>query len=256
MEKLLVSLEQALSLSSLDAIREALSLIIPEMDIHFACEEEVLFPAVSPYHPMVLMEAEHEELMALRQTVSDLLCQSSLSPDELDRLKATSTQFIQHMLDHIGREDAGIFPACEQSLSNAEKHDVIDGMENLRAKAREGQNPVFTRPARTFKVLQVELGCSPDRPLFSERLLDAENLQIKHLVIQAGHSLPAHWSPQQLTVVCLAGQGIFSANDTESKLQPGATIVMTPELTHAIRAETDCHLLLLLQDQKKAVRNA
>ena len=185
--------------------------------------------------------------MALRQMLTDILEKDFVSKDDTADLKETGTQFIQYMLDHIGREDAGIFPICEQSLSDGEKRDVIDGMVQLRANAKEGQIPIFTRPERSFQVLQIDLGKAPERPLFSERLLDSRHMEVKHLTIQAGHSLAAHWSPKQGTLVCLAGAGTFSANNIESPLQPGITIVMTPELKHTIQAKTDCHLLLLLQ---------
>ena len=79
METMLSQLEQSLSGLShqgadpVNAMRAVMAQVVPEMNTHFACEEQVLFPAVSPYHPMVLMEVEHEELMALRQQLLDLL---------------------------------------------------------------------------------------------------------------------------------------------------------------------------------------
>ncbi len=60
MENLLARLEDALNSGQPESIREALTRIGFEMDVHFACEEQALFPAVTPYHPMILMEAEHE----------------------------------------------------------------------------------------------------------------------------------------------------------------------------------------------------
>jgi hemerythrin-like domain-containing protein/quercetin dioxygenase-like cupin family protein len=247
MEKLLEELGRALSGEALDAIRSVMAEITPDMNVHFACEEQVLFPAVSPYHSMVLMEAEHEELFALRAKLeaSVSLAESSGVPGS--GLRGLGERFISDMLDHIGREDVGIFPACERSLSEAEKASVIAGMEQLRQAA--SHTPVVTPdpPLRTFDVLGVDLGSAIERPVFSERLLDKGALEIKHLVIKAGQALSSHWSPKQMTLVCLSGNGTFLANQQQVDLKPGISIVLDSKLLHGVQAQSDCHFLLILQ---------
>ncbi len=253
MEALLAELEQVVTglnnsvPEELEGIRAIMTKIEPEMNTHFACEEQVLFPAVSPYHPMVLMEAEHEELIELRQDFLMLLGQPSPDAEGLAKLQAIGARFISDMLDHIGREDAGIFPTCERALSDNEKQAVIDGMAHLRAQAEKLPTPMISRPERSFEALQVDLISPAQRAVFSERLLDTNDLEIKHLVIQAGQSIPAHWAPKQGTLICLSGTGHFNANALECELKPGTTVVMTPRLLHSIQAETDCHLLMLLR---------
>ena len=252
MESVLAQLEQGLdnltpqTPGSVEAIRATMAQIVPEMNTHFACEEQVLFPAVSPYHPMVLMEAEHEELMALRQELLDILAQNALTAEDTDTLQIRGKQFINEMLDHISREDSGIFPTCERALSLNEKQEVIEGMAQLRAKAKLAPTPVIQRPERTFEVLQIDLTSPAQRAVFSERLVDSNGLEVKHLVIQTGQSIPAHCSPKQGTLICLQGQGLFIANNQAIQLIPGATCVMSPQLTYSIQADTDCHLLLIL----------
>jgi len=135
MEKLLDALRQALFSHDLTSVRCVMRRIEPGMDLHFACEEQVLFPAVSPMHPMELMEVEHEELMTLRASIFDIMGGASLTEQEWLVLKQTGNRFIEEMLDHIGREDAGIFPTCERALSDEKKKMVIADMEQLRAKA-------------------------------------------------------------------------------------------------------------------------
>lgn len=217
-----------------------------EMNTHFACEEKVLFPAVSPYHPMVLMEVEHEELIAQRDGLLALLDQATVSSEECAQIREIGQRFISEMLDHIGREDAGIFPTCERALSDAEKSEVITGMERIRREAAVQPTPSISRPERTFEVMQAQLDRIIERPIFSERLLDSPVLEIKHLILQGGQALPAHWSPKQITLICLKGEGIFTANQQDVPLQPGACITLAPQLSHGIQAQTDCHLLLLL----------
>jgi len=252
METMLSQLEQRLSdLSNsgpdpVDAVRAIMAQIVPEMNTHFACEEQVLFPAVSPYHPMVLMEVEHEELMALRQQLLDLLGQGTISPEDSNQLQTIGSRFISEMLDHIGREDGGVFPTCERALSDEEKQSVIEGMAELRAKAELKPTPAIIRPERSFESQQIDLSTPAQRAVFSERLVDTDGLEIKHLVIQAGKSIPEHWAPKQGTLICIQGQGFFQADNREVPLLPGVTIVMSPQLRHAVHADTDCHLLLIL----------
>jgi hemerythrin-like domain-containing protein len=138
MEKLLLALAQALKAEDSGSVRQVLARIKPEMDLHFACEEQALFLAVSPYHSMDLMEAEHEELMALREVILSTAGLTTVNSAVLDEsawltIKTTGHRFIEEMLDHIGREDAGIFPACERALTEAEKQTVLGKMASLRA---------------------------------------------------------------------------------------------------------------------------
>jgi len=204
MEQRLESLESAISEGDLEQARSMMAQIELEMNTHFACEEQVLFPAVSPYHPMVLMEMEHEELRALQTQFQDLLNQSEIGNAELGVIQTTGNHFISNMLDHIGREDAGIFPACERSLSDSEKASVITGMQSLREKAGDVGLPTHTPSVRSFEVFKINLQNIAEKPLFSERLLDNGTLEIKHLIIKAGESLPSHWSLKQGILVCLS----------------------------------------------------
>jgi hemerythrin-like domain-containing protein/quercetin dioxygenase-like cupin family protein len=247
MERLLEALDQAFYNEHLSSVRCLMRWIEPEMNTHFACEEEALFSAVSPYHPMVLMEVEHEELMALRDSILEVIGSDSLDEPTWSNLKMTGKRFIKEMLDHIGREDAGIFPTCERALSDEEKKTVIAEMAQIRAKAKKAPLPALARPERSFKVLQVKLDSPILRPIFSEKLLDADGLEIKHLTIRAGDSLPSHWSAKQIILVCLQGTALFRASKQEGKLKPGSVIEISPQLNHGILAKTDCHLLLIMR---------
>jgi quercetin dioxygenase-like cupin family protein/hemerythrin-like domain-containing protein len=252
MEVLLSRLEQALSglneqdFNTVEPIRAVMADIVPEMNTHFACEEQALFPAVSPYHSMVLMEVEHEDLFALRNELMIFLAEPEPAPEAISGFRKTTGRFINEMLDHIGREDAGIFPTCEQALSDDEKQDVIEKMDAIRAQAQETPTPGISRPERSFQVFPVDLGSPAQRSVFSERLAEPGGLEIKHLVIRAGDAIPQHWSPKQGTLVCLKGEGTFKANGQEALLKSGVTIVMSPQLLHGVQASSDCHLLLIL----------
>lgn len=232
---------------SIESLRALMYRIGAEINTHFACEEKVLFPGVSPYHSMVLMEVEHEALIALRDSLLELLRKDWFTVVDADQMREIGSRFISEMLDHIGREDVGIFPTCERSLSDDEKQDIMEEMDRIRDRAASTPTPTITRPGRSFDVLKMDLDCQAQRPVFSERLLDDNGLEIKHLIVKGGESLPSHWSPKQMTLVCLKGSGVFTANNQETELKAGVAVVMTPQLLHGVQANTDCHLLLLLR---------
>lgn len=254
MEALLAELElllSALPIKGAEGLQSVQNLmqnrIIPEMNTHFACEEQALFPAVSPYHPMVLMEVEHEDLIARRDDFVQQGAQLSPSEDTLLVIRDLGGRFIQEMLDHIGREDAGIFPTCERALSDDEKEAVIEKMQQIRRDALQTPTPSIQRPSRTLDVAQMDLTQPIQRPIFSSRLMESDGLEIKHLIVQGGQSLAAHWSPKEIVLVCLQGTGVLMASEQEIPLTPGTVVRMSPQLRHGVAASSDCHLLMLLQ---------
>jgi hemerythrin-like domain-containing protein/quercetin dioxygenase-like cupin family protein len=254
MEGLLLSLEKQLPAFSAGGVfasqkaevQALLGVIQREMNVHFACEERALFPAVSPYHPMVLMEVEHEELIELR---GELL--SRFEGGRFAEFEASSRRFIEYMRDHIAREDGGIFPTCEQALSADEKRQVLDEMAQIRTNAKAEDIPAIIRPEKSFEPIRIDPGATLERPLMISLLAERPGLQVKHLSIRAGESLPAHWSPKRLLIWCVAGEAAFNGNQGEPvALSPGVGVLLDPQLNHAIHAQTDCHLLLLLEEVK------
>lgn len=255
MEKLLETFGQTLAglnpeatNNNLTPVRDAMAEITPEMNTHFACEEQVLFRIVSPYHPMVLMEVEHEELMAMREGILELLDLDTPNAEQIAQLQEIGHRFINEMYDHIGREDVGIFPTCERALSDDEKRDVIEGMDEIRRQARVEATPVTERAEKTFEYHPLDLTSPPQRALMSQRLFENNGSEAKHITIRGGEALSSHWTPKQGVLICLQGEGVFTANEQEKPLVPGTVITMSPQLLHGVTAKTNCHLLLVLQN--------
>lgn len=251
MEALLTSLSSLLGTpcerdpQSLMKLNNLMTTIEEAMNTHFACEESALFPAVEPYHSMILMEAEHEDLVALRSELLALLKNPEPTEKLVAQIKKTGSQFISDMLDHIGRENAGIFPVCERSLSDTEKETVLEGMQHIREAAINTPTPSVKRPERVFFAAKTDLKTPATKPIFSTQLLQLNGLTAKQLIVKAGESLPSHWTAKQGTLVCLQGIGQFIANNETILLDQGTVIAMSPQLTHSIVAESDCHLLLI-----------
>ncbi|MGE0199493.1 MAG: hemerythrin domain-containing protein [Candidatus Melainabacteria bacterium] len=256
METLLQQFETSLNAgdptagSGWDTLAPLLHTIRNHMNVHFVCEEEALFPAVTPYHPMVLMEVEHEELMALREEMM-----SHFHARQATEFVRTGRVFIEDLRNHIAREDAGIFPACERALSDTEKQQVVEAMDRIRANAVEVAGRGIRRPEKTWRSFTMDLTAGMDKPIHVLTMAEAPGLQIKHLRLRGGESLAAHWTPQRLVVVCVAGEVVFQvitpqAGDEETVLRPGAGVLLDPQLRHALRAREDSHLLLLQASDK------
>ncbi len=252
MEQLLANLENALAEPDPDRLVEKAKRVMGEVEseinTHFACEEQVLFPAVAPYHPMVLMEVEHDELIALKDSLLASLQTDKPTSETLNTVKDVGQRFIQEMLDHMGRENSGIFPTCEQALSDTEKEEVIAGIEAIRSQALKTPTPSITRPDRTFQYYSLNLSDDPQRKIMAHRIFDDAIQESKHIVIQAGEALAEHWAPKRALLICLQGEAVFSANEQSQPMTPGTIIAMTPQLRHAIQAKTRCDILLLLQN--------
>ncbi len=243
-EGLLDALQSAIAQQDISAAQDVMKQLVLETNTHFACEERVLFPAVSAYHSMVLMEVEHELIIDLRNELSQALDCPILS---WETAREIGQRFIQELLDHIAREDHGIFPICEKSLSDVEKSEVIAGMDALRAEAEHSPIPAIQRPPKSFQVMQADIEAHPPRPIFMSRLSDERTpCEIKQLVILAGQALSPYWSPQAITIVCLKGMGHFEAQDQQQAFRPGTVITLTPQLTHTLSATADSYFLLFL----------
>jgi quercetin dioxygenase-like cupin family protein len=125
-------------------------------------------------------------------------------------------------------------------------------MTHIRAEAKTSDIPAIIRPEKSFRVVHMDVDTPSDRPLLITRLAEAPGLQVKHLTIQAHESLPAHWTPKHLFLYCVSGQGVFTVDGADPvPLAPGTGLMIDPQLTHAIHADTTCHVLLFLHDTQK-----
>lgn len=215
-----------------------------EMNVHFACEERVLFPVLEHYHPMVLMEAEHEMILDLRDRLQTALVEDDSAAVAIGR------EFARELRDHIVREDAGIFPQAERELSRDEKDQVIAGMDALRHAAVA--NPQEVVPASAHRELHVldatEANPRPDRASFARTWQNwPGQAAIKQLWLQAGET-SGHWSPKCLLLVCTAGEATLTSDEQEIALKPGITVALDARMCHNIQATTDTALLMVVLD--------
>ena len=85
---------------------------------------------------------------------------------------------------------------------------------------------------------------SPDAP--STSLIKADQLQLLHLLLPAGHSLSEHKLAGELCIQCLAGRVRLDMHGTHLPLSAGQLTVLRASEAHAVVAELDSSLLLTL----------
>ena len=217
-----------------------LAKISAHINTHFTCEEQGLFPVLEKYHPMVLMEAEHEELVALRDQTLTHFEQKAFTD-----LKETGMLLSKELRDHIAREDGGIFPAAERDMDDSDKQIAIEKMSAIREAAKTTPTPAISRPDRYFKAFEVPAEQAFARPVNVQKLLESAGTTVKELAIKGGEALAEHWSPHPVVLYCLSGKARFEANGEQQALKPGNGLYFSPQLKHALFAETDSRFLLV-----------
>lgn len=218
------------------------------MNTHAACEEEAVLPALTKYHPLLALEAEHDELLMKRAALLSGLMHYSFPEDCSDKLYNQAMEFFDLFERHMAKEEQTFFPLLEQSLSPEEKFMVLTQMENIRAKARAIPTPEISRPCASFTHFEFPMHEPMTQNIHFHSVLKKDDLQIKTLELKAGASLSKHCSPQRVILLLYTGNATWSASDTSLSLKAGDGILMDPQLMHALEAETDCRLLLIFNN--------
>lgn len=89
----------------------------------------------------------------------------------------------------------------------------------------------------------------PDVPadsILSRVFFKAEGLNATLFRFAAGQSLTEHTAARPAVLYFLAGECTLTLGEDEHHTRPGTWVYMPPHLRHAIEAETDTTLLLLL----------
>ncbi|MCD0503766.1 cupin domain-containing protein [Bordetella petrii] len=81
----------------------------------------------------------------------------------------------------------------------------------------------------------------------SRALVRADQLEVLHLTLPAGHTLPPHdIAHSAITLQCLEGAAELQAHGKTQKLLPGTLVYLAPGIQHAVTSEQDCALLVTL----------
>lgn len=82
--------------------------------------------------------------------------------------------------------------------------------------------------------------------IFSSVLWKNEICQYTLFCLAKGTDISEHTSSQNATVQVLEGEGIFTLNGEDIRLEPGIFIIMAANTPHALKAESNLAFLLTL----------
>lgn len=75
-------------------------------------------------------------------------------------------------------------------------------------------------------------------------LLKTPSLQLMRLVLRAGHDLPEHKVPGEITVHCLEGEAVVTTPLRRCHLHAGELVMLSGGVPHGVQAVTDSALLV------------
>lgn len=75
-------------------------------------------------------------------------------------------------------------------------------------------------------------------------LVKTEMLQLLHLVIPAGQSIPVHQVPGDITVHCLAGRIAFTAEGSTCELAAGQLLSLKRDIPHSLHGLESASVLV------------
>jgi quercetin dioxygenase-like cupin family protein len=84
------------------------------------------------------------------------------------------------------------------------------------------------------------------REAVSTSLIKTDRLQLLHLVLPAHQDQPQHHVADQCTIHCLEGDVEVVTGTGVKRLHPGNVVVLPAQQQHALRARTDCAVLVTL----------
>ena len=78
----------------------------------------------------------------------------------------------------------------------------------------------------------------------SSSLLKTPHLQLLRIVLAAGHALPEHHVPGEITVQCISGEADVLTPSRTCRLIAGALVMLPAAEPHCVQAHLDTVLLV------------
>lgn len=245
-EEALTQLQFSLEAGNLTLFSSQFSALLRMLAIHFVCEERALFPLLSQYRPMILMEVEHDQLLKTQREVESQLSKALKSSQDLPKLIQAFEYWDQALRAHIREEDSGIFVKANEWLELEEQALVSRKLSEVAAQAEMLANPLtlLERPEPGYTVNRANVFVPKSTPRAMTSLFEVEHAQIQHLWLRAQEQLSPHWAPQHQYVVVIQGEVCFESSGVTQLLSPGSTVTVTPQCFFSLQAKTDAHLLI------------
>lgn len=93
-----------------------------EISVHFAFEEEALFPVLIENGDGDLCDLLTEEHHVLRETIADVIARSSIAPSGWTEqswagLRSVAAELVERLSGHAEKEERALLPAIESAFS-------------------------------------------------------------------------------------------------------------------------------------------
>ena len=243
--------DRALPESELSELQSLYATLAADLRRHYAIEEKALFPVLSQYRTMMLMEAEHDDLLDLQHSFAQrldlLLSGQVLLPDEEMSLVQRFDGFKTRLLAHIVEEERGIFPLANQRLEPEEKMKFLR-LTNELIEAGDATHYDLMRPQPSFTLKRANLTSDAKRPMAYETLFEREHSTVQTLRLQAGQKQSLHWAGQTQVLVVFQGELRFEYLQTEGvkvlSLGMGDALTVDSRLLFSLSAITDALLVV------------
>ena len=100
--------------------------------------------------------------------------------------------------------------------------------------------------ARSGQVIALHPGSRASAPARTTAILKAEQLEVAHIVLAAGKTLPEHQVAGEITLLGLTGTIVLRTSEGEQLLGPGDFIHLRGGEPHALTARDDATALLTI----------
>ncbi|MCA9808599.1 MAG: hemerythrin domain-containing protein [Cyanobacteria bacterium HKST-UBA06] len=211
---------------------------------HYCCEESGLFPVLHGYRTMILLEAEHDDLLALQADVETLVGKQQADAPASDAFCQAFDKLCDALRRHIKQEETGIVPLADRVFEPEEKALVARRCQEIRTQTLAMGGAVLLRDEPRSKVFEAPLFGAWDKPIRSDTLFEREHASLHHLALKAGEALTRHWAGQHQALVVIKGRVVLVFDDGQQHtLTEGQRVEVDARTAFSLKALDDCHLL-------------
>lgn len=211
------------------AFEQGFNTLCEELLRHYVLEERALFPVLSMYRPMILMEVEHEDLQMAEHAV-----RAAMAAGDSKKLLATFDFFDERLRAHIVEEDEGIFRMAETLPEPEEQALVSRKMIEVSQQLLAEPNLYLKRNTPALEIRQSPLFQVANRPIAMNTLFEAEHDSLQLVRLKAGQSLSPHWAAQYQCLLVLSGKLALTADGQTHPLQAGDQVNIEPRLLFSL----------------------
>ena len=106
--------------------------------------------------------------------------------------------------------------------------------------------------AQPLETINLHAHGGPHAPPVSTSLLRTPHLQLLRLVLPAGHALPRHHVPGEITIQCIEGEADIATPARTFGLAAGTLVMLPAGEPHEVRSRTGCVLLVTVLNPAEA----